>query len=299
MKKSILIIVVAVFVIAFSSCKSPDEEIYNPECKISKIWYRSDVGNPNEVYHYDGGGNLLNIDIDSAESFLFSHNKDKTISKIVHVGKNYTEIIDMTYLNRLVHKIFYTVDDTIRQIIIFGRDNETNRITSAIELYDRDFFDRFAILHKSQLYNAFIGDIQEVHKIISAAPSKNLIIRCEKTFEYAPGKKEKYENLAQVVEKYPDLLQEITRTYTYNTDIYNPFYGLPYAYAGYAGYFLNSKLTEHSEIKTAGTVTRTIDISYNYNGIHYLNDKNYPRQFITTSSENNNIPIHTYILYVK
>ena len=59
MKKYLIpLLLVAFLVTAFTSCK-PDDEIYNPTCKISKIWYRSDVGYPNEVYVYDEKGKKI------------------------------------------------------------------------------------------------------------------------------------------------------------------------------------------------------------------------------------------------
>lgn len=297
MKKSFLIsTIVTALVVVLPSCK-PDDEIYNPECKISKIWYRSEVGDPDETYHYDKKDMLMDIAIKGSESYQFDHNKDKTVSKIVHVGENYTEIIKMSYTKRLVDKIVYTVEDTIREVITFTRD-KNQRISTITETYDKAFFDRYEILHKSQLYNTFIGDIREVHKMVSASSTKDLTIHCMKTFEYAAGKNNKYENLSQVVEYYPELSQEITRTYTYDTHSYNPFYGLPYAYAGYAGYYLNNKLSEHNTVKIGGDIVRDFSVSYNYSGIHYLNDNNYPCHFTATSSEDN-IPINTYILYLK
>lgn len=299
MKKyiAIMLAMTAVVAVTFSSCK-PDEEIYNPRCKISKIWYRSDVGDPDETYHYDKKGILESIDIDSAESYQFTYNKDKTVSKIVHVGEDYTETITMAYTRRLVHKIVYAVNDTVRQEITFTRDKETDRIASSTETYDVAFFHQYSFMNKYRLYSTFMGNIGEMSRLVSAPTTKGLTVRCEKTFVYYPGKNKKYENLQQVVEKYPDSQEEITRTYTYDTETYNPFYGLPYAYTGYAGYYLNNKLTERVDIKTRGINTRTTIITYNYSGAHYLNDKKYPRQFVSTSSENN-IPIHTYILYVK
>ena len=110
MKKYLLPLFAMVLVaVSFSSCK-PDEEIYNPKCRISKIWYRSEVGNPNETFLYDSKGNLEEIVVDSLYSFKFSYNKDKTVSQIVHVGKNYTENIAFEWTDRLVDKMTYTID---------------------------------------------------------------------------------------------------------------------------------------------------------------------------------------------
>lgn len=298
MKKLItLFAFVAAVVMTFTSCK-PDNEIYNPKCKISKIWYRSDVYEPNEVYNYDDKGVLTSITIDSAETFDFSYNKDKTVSRIVHKGKFYTETIDMTYTDRLVDKMVYTVDDTIRQEITFTRDEETTRITNIDETYEKAFFDRYYIIYRSKLYDAFFGNVKEVHEMARNYQGKALQIHCKKTITYDPGEKEKYDNIQTIIEEYPDLRQVITRTYTYDLESFNPFYGLQFAYADYAGYYLNNKLTETEEVYTAGALTRSITKTYSYVGEHYMNDKKYPRQFITVSSENN-VPVHTYILYLK
>ena len=48
----------------------------------------------------------------------------------------------------------------------------------------------------------------------------------------------------------------------------------------------------------AGSLSKVVDIVYNYEGLHYMNDKHYPREFVTISSETN-VPRHTYILYKK
>ena len=298
MKKYFSFIILAAFcVVALSSCK-PDDEIYNRKCKISKIWYLSNVGPANEVYTYDKKHLLTNITIDSLETYDFTYNKDKTVSEIVHKGKDYTEKIEMTYTDRLVDKIVYSVNDTTRQEVTFTRDEETTRITNINEVYDKSFYDRFSILNKSSLYRKFMGDPTRVVEMIRESGAKDLVLHCEKTITYDPGEKEKYENIASIVEVYPDLRQEITRTYQYDVESFNPFYGLPYAYADYAGYYLNNKLVETETIKTAGVVSREIVYTYNYTGQHYMNDKKFPRQFTKTSSENN-IPRNTYILYAQ
>jgi hypothetical protein len=298
MKKYFSFIILAAFcVVALSSCK-PDDEIYNRKCKISKIWYLSNVGPANEVYTYDKKHVLTNITIDSLETYDFTYNKDKTVSEIVHKGKDYTEKIEMTYTDRLVDKIVYSVNDSIRQEVTFTRDEETTRITNINEVYDKSFYDRFSILNKSSLYRKFMGDPTRVVEMIRESGAKDLVLHCEKTITYDPGEKEKYENIASVVEVYPDLRQEITRTYQYDVESFNPFYGLPYAYADYAGYYLNNKLVETETIKTAGVISREIVYTYNYTGQHYMNDKKFPRQFTKTSSENN-IPRNTYILYAQ
>ncbi len=280
-----------------TSCK-PDDEIYNPKCKIYKIWYRSEVGDPAEVFEYDKKGMLMNITIDSLETYDFNYNKDKTVSSIVHVGDKYTETIEMTYnKDRLITDMFYTVDDTVRLELNFQRDEETTRIKHIEERYDKSFFDRYYIMYKSKLFRSFLGDPERVYKMVIESGMKDLTLHCSTDITYYPGKHGKeFKNIATVVENYPDLRQEVTRTFTYDTTTFNPFYGMPYAYAKYAGYYVNNKATENEVIRTNGVVARDITYTYSYEGEHFLNDKRYPRQFITVSSENG-IPIKTYILY--
>lgn len=300
MKKlfTILFLMSSLFVM-FTSCK-PDDEIYNAKCKIYKIWYRSEVGDPAEVFQYDKKGMLTNITIDSLETYDFVYNKDKTVAQIVHVGKKYTETMDMTYNDdRLITEMIYTMNDTVRQKVVFTRDEETTRIKHIDETYDKSFFDRYYVVYKSKLYNSFMGDPKDIYDLVENSGVKGLTVHCKTDVSYYPGKREKeFKNISKVVEKYPDLNKEIVRTYTYDTTTYNPFYGMPYAYAKYAGYYVNNKATETETVFTAGYITRNVTYTYKYEGEHFLNEKRFPRQFITISSENN-VPVNTYILYAK
>jgi hypothetical protein len=64
------------------------------------------------------------------------------------------------------------------------------------------------------------------------------------------------------------------------------------------GYYLNLPVAEHVETVVAGNLSKVEDITYSYDGMHYMNDKHYPRQWVTKSSETN-VPTNTYILYKK
>lgn len=281
----------------FSSCK-PDDELYKTKCQIYKVWNLSNVGDPDEVWQYSEKGNLLTtITVDSVEVYKFNYNKDKTVESIQHDGVDYNEKIEITYTDRLVDKMVYKVNDTIRQEITFTRDEETTRITDIEELFDKSFYAQYNIFKKSGFYSKFIGDPMEVCAMMRENGAKDLVLHCTKKIVYEQGENKKYENIAMVVETYPDLQQEIIRTYTYDLETYNPYYGLTFAFAGYKGYYLNNKLTETEEIRTHGQVSRVINITYDYSGINYLNSKGFPRQFITRSSAENNIPRNTYILY--
>lgn len=305
MKKYLIpLLVVAFLVTAFTSCK-PDEEIYNPTCKISKIWYRSDVGSPNEVYIYDSKGKeLQQIIVDSLYSFDFTYNKDQSISKIVHLGEDYTEEIVFQSTDRLVDKMTYTIDGAVRLEYTFHRNDDKKdkafgRIEYIEEMYDREFYDQYFWKNKRHpLYDKVFGNYEEIAEIASRAESKDLRMYSVKKFTYDPGKKEKYENISMYVEEFPIAQTVVTHTYQYDLNSYNPFYGLPFAYADMAGYTLNLKTFEHVETVVAGNLSKVEDLAYSYDGLHYMNDKGYPRQFVTISSENN-IPIHTYILYKK
>lgn len=305
MKKYLIpLLLVAFLVTCFTSCK-PDEEIYNPKCKISKIWYRSDVGDPNEVYVYDDKSKeLQQIIIDDLYSFDFSYNKDKTVSKIVHVGEDYTETIDFQWTDRLLDKMTYTIDGAVRLEYTFYRhtdkkDPAVGRIDYIEEMYDREFYDQYFWKNRRHpLYDKVFGNYEQIAEISSKADSKDLMMYSIKRFTYDPGKKKKYENISQYVEEFPIAQTVVTHTFQYDLESYNPFYGLPFAYADMAGYYVNLKTNEHVETVVAGSMSKVEDFNYNYNGLHYMNDKGYPRQFVTISSLNN-IPVHTYILYKK
>ena len=307
MKKYLFPLFVMAFVaVAFSSCK-PDEEIYNPTCKISKIWYRSDVGNPNEVFIYDSKGKQLQqIIVDSLYSFNFTYNKDNTVSKIVHVGELFTEEINIQWTDCLVDKMTYTTDGRVIAEYTFHRhtdkkDPAKGRIDYIETVCEHGFYDSLFINPKSSrhlLFRTVFGDNKEMAEFVAKSGSKDLQIYSVRRFTYDPGKHKNYDNLAQMVEEIPGKNRVVTHTYTYDLESYNPFYGLPFAYADVKGYYLNLPLSDHVETMVAGQVVEVEDITYSYEGLHYMNDKHYPRQWVTVSSKTN-VPTHTYILYKK
>ena len=300
MKKFFLFLAIAATVaMTFSSCK-PDDEIYNPKCKISKIWYysNSDWENPDVRFVYGKKGVLDSICLKESTSFLFEYNKDKTVSKIVSDDPLCVEVIELSYTDRLVDKMVYSVDGQVRKEITFKRDAETTRITDIEEIYDKEFYEGLIYQKKSRLYNTFLGDADQAHEWIQRVPTKDLTVRCTKKVKYDPGKKEKYLNIAEVVEYFPNLNQEIVHTYTYDLETYNPYYGLQYAYADLSGYYVNNVKKETQTVKTNGMQTKYVEYTYDYSGLNFINNKKYPRQFTKTSSENN-IPRNIYILYVK
>lgn len=308
MKKYLLpLFLVALLVAGFTACK-PDEEIYNPTCKISKIWYRSnsDWDHPNERYVYDSKDKQLQeIVIDSAYSFAFSYNKDNTVSKIEHVGENYTESVALQWTNRLLDKMTYTIDGAVRLEYTFHRHNDKKdpakgRIDYIEQMYDREFFDQYFWKSRQHpLYDKVFGNYEEIAEIFARSESKDLMMYSVKRFHYDPGKHKNYENIASYVEEFPIAQTVVTHTFQYDLKSYNPFYGLPFTYAEMDGYTLNLKTAEHIETVVAGGAPKVEDITFSYDGMHYMNDKHYPREFVTRSSANGNIPVHTYILYKK
>ena len=305
MKKYLLpVLMLAVLATAFTTCK-PDEEIYDPTCKISKIWYRSDVGSPNEVYVYDNkGGRLQQIVVDSLYSFDFSYNKDKTVNKIVHVGEDYTETIDFQWTDRLVDKMTYTIDGAVRLEYTFYRhidkkDPAKGRLDSIVEMYDSEFYEEYYWKSdRHPLYDKVFGNYEQIADIMTKRKANDLVMYSVKHFTYDPGKHKDYNNIETYVEEFPIAQTVVTHTYQYDLESYNPFYGLPFAYADMKGYYYNLPVSEHVETVVAGYPYKVEDITYSYNGEHFMNDKHYPRQFVTRSSENN-IPLRTYILYKK
>ena len=309
MKKYLFSLLVMVILTAgFSSCK-PDQEIYNPKCKISKIWHRSEVGNPSELFVYDNKGKeLQQIIVDSLYSFDFSYNKDKTVSKIVHDGVNYTETVDFQWTDCLVDKMSYQVDGNVVLEYTFHRiddkkDKAFGRIDYIEVMYDGAFYEPYFddITNrnlKHPLYDRIFGDYKEIAEVVANSGSKGLTMYSVKKLTYAPGDNKKYESIDSLVEEFPVFQKVVVHKYYYtdkkDSVVYSPFYGLPFAYADVMGYSL--KMPEYVNVKTyvANSLSKDEHITYEY---VVINDKHYPRHFKTRSSENNNIPINTYIWY--
>lgn len=235
--------------------------------------------------------------MENGETIDFTYNKDHSVSKMVHVGTDYTEEIAISSTKRLVDKITYTIDGAVRLEMTVTHDEDTKRITTIEEVYDRDFYDQYYWKKREHpLYDKIIGNYDEVAEIVAKTQSKDLMLYSVKRFTYDPGKHKNYDNISVYVEEFPISQTVITHTIQYDPESYNPFYGLPFAYADFAGYYLNNKVSEHIETVVAGYLAKTEDIIYSYDGTHYMNKKHYPRQFITTSSVDK-VPVHTYILY--
>ena len=161
------------------------------------------------------------------------------------------------------------------------------------------FYDQYFWKSKRHpLYDKVFGNYEEIANIMAKSDSKDLMMYSVKRFTYDPGKHKDYYNIIQYVEEFPIAQTVVTHVFQYDLNSYNPFYGLPFAYADVMGYYYNLPVSEHVETVVAGSLSKVVDFVYSYEGLHYMNDKHYPRQFVTISSENN-VPTHTYILYKK
>lgn len=296
MKKSLLYVVIASIVIMFSSCGT-DEEIYNPRtCKLYKIWERSEVGDPYQIFQYEKD-KLMRIDefvvADSANyKYDFVYNKDKTVKEIVHETKNYTERVELFYVDKLVCRMIYYMEDSSRTELLFKRDPETHKITQIVEYYDFAYHQSFQTAYKSAFYNRFIGFRSDVEKFFTENKG-DFILHCTRDIVYdAEG-----ENILSITETYPEYAERVKYEYTYNVeeDNFNPYFGLSYVYNGLLGFSRYNKLSEKiTKSAIYGGVISEIFISYDY----VLNAKGYPREIIRTSTYDN-VPVHTYILYLS
>lgn len=292
MKKFIYSLALIVLVIAFSSCGN-NEEIYNPKtCKLYKIWDKSEVGDPTETFSYEK--NLLKtIDFfDESDSvhymFDFQYNKDKTVSEISHETANYTEAIKIFYSDKLVCRMLYTMDDSLRMELLFQRDPETQKLVKIVEYYDMDYYHNFEAVNKSVFFDYFIGfnDVAEEYFLQNKGA---LSLHCNRDITYTE------ENITKVVETYPEYNQVVTSNYTYIEESYNPYYGLNYAYKGLRGYSLYNVLSSDVTTTVNGSVTKQIFTDYEY----VLNDKLYPRRQIVRERPDADYPVNTYFLYLS
>lgn len=301
MKKNLFTLLLgAAILVSFSSCNKYEESVYNEaNGQIRYIWYKSNVGNPNETFTYSKKGTnyqLSQIDIvDSMnvgglldKHFVFSYNKDNTISSISLTSLNSSETIKFAYLDKLVKYMSYSVNDTIRMVANFYRDNEeAQKITRIVETYDSTFFSVSQIISESKLYSKFIGNYDEL-KDFKMANTKKLKLRCNKEVVYNG------ENIVYIKAVYPDLQKIVESTYAYEADVLNPYYGLCYAYNELLGF--SQKSMTHKDVKTYfnGVISDEEIVVYNY---YDVNQYKYPREFSYTSSKNNYIPFKTYICY--
>ena len=298
MKKLLFALFSGIFVIlAFSSCKKYEEAMYNKsDYQIKYIWYKSNSGDPNEVYTYDKKKMLTQIDIvDSAniggirtETFTFTYNKDKTVQSVTHVSSDMTEEGNITYLNRYVKYMTYSINGAIRLTSNFYRDDEkAAKITRIVEIYDRQFFEDMQLYSTPALFNRFVGDYARLQEM-AAANTKDLTLYKNITYDG--------DNIVKIEENYPDIHKSITTTMTYST-VLNPYYGLNYCYSNdLLGYSKNAVSQKNVATFYDGTPTNTEATAYDYFDV---NKDNYPRVFSYTTEKNPGVFFKTYITYSK
>ncbi len=286
-------------VLAFSSCHKYEEAMYNKsDYRIQYIWYKSNVGDPNEVYTYSKKKMLERIEIVDTnaiggirtEAFEFTYNKDKTVRSITHVNDELTETVNFTYLNHYVKYMTYTMNGEIRLTSNFYRDDEkAAKITKIVEIYDRTFFEDMHLYRSAALFNKFVGDQKKVEEL-AAANTKALTLYCTKIITYNG------DNIVQIDESYPDIHKAISTVNTYS-NVQNPYYGLNYCYSNdLIGYSKNAVASKAVSIFYDGTPTDAEIIEYQYPDV---NKDNYPRTYTYSSSKTPGVTFTNYITYVS
>lgn len=298
MKKLLFALFSGIFVIlAFSSCNKYEEAMYNKsDYQIKYIWYKSNSGDPNEVYTYDKKKMLTQIDIvDSAniggirtEAFTFIYNKDKTVKSVTHVSGEMTETVNFTYLNHYVKYMTYSINGAIRLTSNFYRDDEkAAKITRIVEIYDRQFFEDMQLYSAPALFNHFIGDYAQLQEL-ATANTKELNLYSTKNITYDG------DNIVKIEESYPDIHKSIVTTMSYGS-VLNPYYGLNYCYSSdLLGYSKNAVTQKSVATFYDGTPTNTENTAYDYFDV---NKDNYPRVFSYTTEKNPGVFFKTYITY--
>ena len=298
MKKLLFALFSGIFVIlAFSSCNKYEEAMYNKsDYQIKYIWYKSNSGDPNEVYTYDKKKMLTQIDIvDSAniggirtEAFTFTYNKDKTVKSVTHVSGEMTETVNFTYLNHYVKYMTYSINGAIRLTSNFYRDDEkAAKITRIVEIYDRQFFEDMQLYSAPALFNHFIGDYAQLQEL-ATANTKELNLHSTKNITYDG------DNIVKIEEIYPDIHKSIVTTMSYGS-VLNPYYGLNYCYSSdMLGYSKNAVTQKSVATFYDGTPTNTENTAYDYFDV---NKDNYPRVFSYTTEKNPGVFFKTYITY--
>lgn len=290
MKKIVYFLVFSSLMASFISCDK-DEDIYQTKHKIYKIWEVSEVGDPDQTFVYDKKDVLTSIDdyseVDSTHYyFKFTYNDDKTVDVIEHSNALYTESVKIFYFQKLVQRMVYTMDGSVRMEIVFNRDIESTKITRIVEYYDVDYFTGFDKIVKAPLYNRIIGNSETIGNLYKKNGSKILTLHCDRNIVYTGN------NITHIEEVYPEYSVKTTQSLTYDTLTFSPYYGLPYVYKGLQGYSVNNKLSNYTESFVNDNITEQVSISYQY----YFDAEKFPLRIITRKSPDYT-PINTYILY--
>lgn len=290
MKKILYFVVFATLLSTFTSCNK-DEDIYQPKQKLYKIWELSEVGDPDQTFIYDKKNLITEIDdhdqIDSVHYFFkFTYNKDNTVNTIEHSTLNYTESVQLYYMEKLVNRMTYTMDGSTRMEIVFTRDAETSKITRIVEYYDVDYFASFEEVTKAALYKRFIGTNDVIENFYKKNGAKSLTLHCDRNVVYSGN------NITHVIEVYPEYSTKVTLDYTYDTLSFNPYYGLPFTYKGLLGFSENNRASSYVTNFLNNLVQSEVYTTYQY----FLDEYSFPRRMISRQSPDN-IPVNTYFLY--
>ena len=300
MKKVLFSLLSGILIIlSLASCNKYEESMYNKsDYQIKYVWYKSNVGEPNETFVYDKKKMLTEIDIvDSAhvggirtEKFEFTYNKDKTVQSITHVNGEMTEEVSFAYVNRYVKFMTYKIDGEIRLTSNFYRDDEeAAKITRIVEIYDRSFFEDNQLYNKATLFNHFIGN-RATFEALAAANTKNLTLYGEKIITYEG------DNIVSIEESYPDIHRSVTTVQKYG-DVLNPYYGLNYCYADdLYGFSKNMPTSKSVSTYYDGTLTNAENTEYQYKDV---NKDKYPRMYTYSTERNPGVYFKTYITYAS
>jgi hypothetical protein len=298
MKKEMLLLATTlVLVFCFSSCKNEDE-IYNPKCKIHKIWQRSEINAPDEIFHYTKKGQLDFIDfinneyIPDVDRATFAYNKDKTVSEITYAKSDGTvEAISLTYNEKkqTVNKMVYKENGTVMKEVIFTRDAEEGKLTKIEEHYEDAMTAKIAAGTLSRFYLRFLGDEAEIIGALQKSSAKAM--QLTKTIDVVYDAE--FENIIETTTTTYQFDIIIKKSFQYDKGN-NPYFGLPYFYNDRQSYdlvgFSKNNLTSltsksyHGEVLVDST---TSTYTYKYN------NKQYPTFIVKTTD----VPTNTYILY--
>lgn len=286
-------------ILAFASCNKYEESMYNKnDMKIQYVWYKSNVGAPNETFVYDKKKMLTEITIiDSAniggirsEKFEFTYNKDKTVKSITHDNGEITETVSFSYLNRYVKYMTYSMNGEVRLTSNFFRDDEkAAKITRIVEIYDRTFFEDNQLYNKAALFNKFLRN-QATLDVMASANTKELTFYSEKIITYEG------ENIIKIEESYPDIHKSISTEQTFS-DVLNPYYGMNYCYFNNLfGFSKNMPTRTTVNTYYDGTLTKAEITEYQFPKV---NKYNYPRIFTYSTERDPGVSFKTYITYAS
>ena len=299
MKKEMLLLTATLaLAFCFSSCKNEDE-IYNPKCKISKIWHRSEVGAPNEIFHYTKKGQLEMIDfinneyVTDVDRAVFAYNKDKTVSEITYTTQDGTvETISFTYNKKkqTVNKMEYKEEGVVLKEVTFTRDEEEGKLTKIEEQYNDELIQKIANGTLSRFYIRFLGDETEMDIMLKKSGAKAM--QLAKTIDVVYDAE--FENIIETTTTVYKFNIVTKKSFQYDKGN-NPYFGLPYFYNDrqnfdLVGFSKNNLSAMTSESYQGDILITSTSSTYAYK----YNKKQFPTFIVKTTD---NMPTNTYILY--